>query len=33
MFGFEFGEGRGGVGGEAVENHLQPLAAAGGDFV
>ena len=33
MFGFEFGEGGGGIGGEAVEDHLEALAAAGGDFV
>ena len=33
MFGFEFGEGGGGVGGEAFEDHLEALAAAGGDFV
>ena len=33
MFGFEFGERGGGVSGEALEDHLEALAAAGGNLV
>ena len=33
MFGFEFREEGRGIGGEPVENHLEPVAAAWSNFI